>query len=217
MQYENFKHEVMQMVSVNEDQAERIIAAVLQELHDRLSPKEANDLAAQLPGELKRMWHGFDVAGQEVRRRHKPDFVRHVAEAAELPEDIANRAVMAVFKGVQMLLHSRTGQEGEAWDIFSQLPKDLKRVWTAAAGIHAEPERRAAKNVTINCPHCHSGEVQISLRSAPLGGPHPTWRHYHGRCRSCDSELWWAGPPSLAHPKPQMGPHDCPFFAPASP
>lgn len=205
------------LLGVDEAQTEKVIVAVLQELHDRLSPGEANDLAAQLPGELKGMWHGFDAPGREVRRTHKKDFIRHVADAAELPEDMGNRAVMAVFKELQVLLHSPTGQEGEAWDVFSQLPKDLKRVWTAATGMHAETGRREAKAVTINCPKCHSSDVRVSPRSVPLGGPHPTWRHYHGRCRGCDSELWWAGPPALGHPKPELGAHDCPFFAPTSP
>ncbi len=144
MQYENFKREVKLLLEVDEAQTERVIVAVLQELHDRLSPREADDLAAQLPGELKGMWHGFDAPGRGVRRTHKRDFIRHVADAAELPEDVANRAVMAVFKELQMLLRSPTGQEGEAWDVFSQLPKDLKRVWTAAAGMH-RPARRESR------------------------------------------------------------------------
>jgi uncharacterized protein (DUF2267 family) len=119
-----------------------VTVAVFQELHDRLNPKEADDLGAQLPGDLKRMWHGLDAPGREVRRTHKRDFVRHVAEAAELPEYEASRGVTAVFKVLQMALKSPTGQEGEAWDVFSQLPKDLKRVWLAAAGM-AAPKKRA--------------------------------------------------------------------------
>ncbi len=216
MRYEDFKHQVKLLSAVDEAQTERIIVAVLQELHDRLSPREADDLAAQLPGELKGLWHGFDAPGRDVRRTHKSDFVRHVAESAEVAEDIANHAVMAVFKGLQVLLHSPTGQEGEAWDVFSQLPKDLKLVWTAASRLHVEPGQRKAKAITINCPKCHNGDVQISPHSVALGGPHPTWRHYHGRCRACDSQLWWAGPPGLEHPSPQIGAHDCPFFAPTS-
>jgi hypothetical protein len=48
---------------------------------------------------------------------------------------------MAVFKVLQVLLQSPTGQEGEAWDVFSQLPKDLKRMWLAAASM---PQARKA-------------------------------------------------------------------------
>jgi len=216
MQYENFRRQVRLLAGTDEDRADRIIVAVLQELHDRLNPREADDLAAQLPGELKKMWHGFDAPGRDVRRTHKADFVRHVAETAEVAEDIASHGVMAVFKGLQMLLHSPTGQEGEAWDVFSQLPKDLKRVWTAASRMHIKPGQHKAKTIKIQCPKCQAGEVELLAHSAPLGESHPTWRHYHGRCRSCDSQLWWAGPPGIEHPSPQIGPHDCPFFAPAS-
>jgi uncharacterized protein (DUF2267 family) len=142
METDKFLHEVELRLGVSNETAKRVTAAVFQELHDRLNPKEADDLGAQLPGDLKGMWHGLDVPGREVRRTHKRDFVRHVAEAAELPEDEASRGVTAVFKVLQMSLKSPTGQEGEAWDVFSQLPKDLKRVWLAAAGM-AAPKKRA--------------------------------------------------------------------------
>jgi hypothetical protein len=38
-----------------------------------------------------------------------------------------------VFKGLQRVLGSATGKEGEAWDILSQLPKDLKQLWLEAS------------------------------------------------------------------------------------
>jgi uncharacterized protein (DUF2267 family) len=46
----------------------------------------------------------------------------------------AERAVLAVFATLQELLGSPSGQSGEAWDVMSQLPKDLKRLWLEAAG-----------------------------------------------------------------------------------
>lgn len=53
---------------------------------------------------------------------------------AGLPDDAeAERAVRAVFGALQHSLGSPTGREGEAWDIFSQLPKDLKTLWLDAA------------------------------------------------------------------------------------
>ena len=44
----------------------------------------------------------------------------------------AERAVSAVFAALQRLLGSPSGQEGEAWDVMSQLPKDLKKLWMEA-------------------------------------------------------------------------------------
>ena len=41
--------------------------------------------------------------------------------------------MVAVFATLQELLGSPTGMEGEAWDLMSQLPKDLKKLWL---GVH---------------------------------------------------------------------------------
>ena len=128
-----FLHEVETLSGLTREQSFNVTTATLQELHDRLSPKEANDLAAQLPHEFKAMWHALDAPGRDVRRSHKEDFVRHIADVAEIDEVEANKALKAVFKALQTLLKSPTGQEGEAWDVFSQLPKDLKRVWLSVA------------------------------------------------------------------------------------
>ena len=144
MEYEHFIREVEARLGVPKDEAEKVIQAVLHELHDRLTPKEADDLGAQLPGRLKQFWFGFDTPGREVERTHKKDFIRYVADKTGMPEDRANRAVMAVFRALQLALKAPTGQEGEAWDVLSQLPKDLKRVWLAAATMAAPKAARAS-------------------------------------------------------------------------
>jgi len=137
-----FLREIENRTNLPRDKAFNIAIAVLQELHDRLSPKEADDLAAQLPGDLKARWHAFDIPDREVSRTHRKDFVRHIAEVAEIDELEAGRALLATFKALQMMLASPTGSEGEAWDVFSQLPKDLKRLWIQAAGpIPKKPAR----------------------------------------------------------------------------
>ena len=86
MDENKFLHEVEIRAELTRAQAFNVAIAVLQELHDRLSPKEADDLAAQLPGEFKSRWHAFDAPGRKVRRTHKNDFVRHIAETAEIDE-----------------------------------------------------------------------------------------------------------------------------------
>jgi uncharacterized protein (DUF2267 family) len=133
MDENKFLHEVERRAQLSPEQALNVTTAVLQELHDRLSPKEADDLAAQLPHDFKRQWHAYDVPGRDVRRTHKEDFVRHLVEVADLSPMQANAGLTAVFKTMQMLVGSPSGQEGEAWHIFSQLPKDLKRAWLEAA------------------------------------------------------------------------------------
>lgn len=133
MEEEQFIHNVAEQLDVDTEQAKKVISAVFHELHERLTPKEAADAAAQMPGGLRHLWMTFEYPGREVSRTHKAEFMRKVSELGEIPESEASRAVKIVFRTLQAMLKSPTGQEGEAWDIFSQLPKDLKRVWTAAA------------------------------------------------------------------------------------
>ena len=115
-----------------------IIAAVFRELRDRLTPKEAADAAAQMPTGLKQLWLASESPGREVRRIHKSDFIREVSERAEIQEVEASHAVRVVFQTLQRLFQSPTGKEGEAWDIFSQLPKDLKKLWIDAARLQSQ-------------------------------------------------------------------------------
>lgn len=135
MDEERMLLEVEARVGLDHDHAYRMMMAVLQELHDRLTPKEADDLAAQLPGEFKEKWHTFDVPGRKVTDTHCEDFTRHLAQAADVDEMRAKKGLMAAFKAFHILLNSPTGQEGEAWHVYSQLPKDLKRMWIAAASM----------------------------------------------------------------------------------
>jgi len=56
-----------------------------------------------------------------------------VRVAADVPDDAeAERAVRAVFATLQHALGSKDGMQGEAWDVFSQLPKGLKQLWLSA-------------------------------------------------------------------------------------
>jgi len=125
-------------------QAEGLTFAVFQELRDRITPREAADVAAQLPAPLKRLWVEQERGDRPVRRVHKEEFLGRVRRRAGLADDVeAERTVLAVFKGLQRVLGSATGKEGEAWDIFSQLPKDLKQLWLEASEKTAPyPETR---------------------------------------------------------------------------
>lgn len=144
MDENKFLHEIETRAELTRVQAFEVAIAVLQELHDRLSPKEADHLAAQLPKEFKSRWHAFDAPGREVRRTHKKDFMHHVVETAEITHSQAGKALMATFKALQMLLGSPTGREGEAWNVLSQLPKDLKLTWLDAAAMPAVRPAKAA-------------------------------------------------------------------------
>jgi uncharacterized protein (DUF2267 family) len=132
-----FMEQVVGNVGCDVQRAETLTFVVFQELRDRLTVKEAADVAAQLPAKLKKLWLEPRELGDQGGRAHRAEFVGRVRQRAVLPDDTeAERAVKAVFNALQKLLGSRTGLEGEAWDIFSQLPKDLKQLWVEAAQQH---------------------------------------------------------------------------------
>jgi uncharacterized protein (DUF2267 family) len=83
------------------------------------------------------MWMSLEHPDRKVRRVSGDQFIWEVRRMAGLTDDEeAERAVSAVFAGLQRLLSSPTGQEGEAWDVMSQLPKDLKKLWAQAQRQH---------------------------------------------------------------------------------
>jgi uncharacterized protein (DUF2267 family) len=129
-----FIDEVACRLGCDRRRAENIIRAVFRELRDRLTPREAADVAAQLPSALRHFWREQERADRLVARTRLADFlarIRHWAGLAD--DDEAELAVRVVFRELQKLLGSPTGMEGEAWDVFSQLPKDLKKLWLASA------------------------------------------------------------------------------------
>jgi uncharacterized protein (DUF2267 family) len=137
MQDQTFFKEVMGRVGCDLRRAEGLTFAVFQELRDRITPREALHVAAQLPKRLKMMWMSLERPDRKVHRVHANQFIGEVRRMAGLADDAeAERAVSAVFAELQKLLGSPTGLEGEAWDVMSQLPKDLKKLWTDAQRQH---------------------------------------------------------------------------------
>jgi uncharacterized protein (DUF2267 family) len=132
-----FFNEVAEMVHCDRSRAKSLTFVVFQELRERITPKEAADVAAQLPAVLKRLWLENERGDRTVTRTHAVDFIGRVRQRAVLSDDAeAERGVRAVFGALQHLLGSPTGTEGEAWDVFSQLPKDLKLLWIESAKSH---------------------------------------------------------------------------------
>jgi uncharacterized protein (DUF2267 family) len=133
MDEKTFLQEVAERLRCDGQRAEAVTFTVFQELRDRLTPHEAGDVAAQLPKGLRRLWQEGDRPDRKVRRTREAEFIGRVRLHAALPDEgEARRAVRAVFAVLQRLLGSRGGVEGEAWDVFSQLPKDLKKLWLTA-------------------------------------------------------------------------------------
>ncbi|MGD1028054.1 DUF2267 domain-containing protein [Candidatus Binatus soli] len=135
MQDQAFFKDVMGRIGCDLRRAEGLTFAVFQELRDRITPNEALHVNAQLPKRLKMM--SLEHPDRKVHRVSGDQFIWEVRRMAGLSDDAeAERAVSAVFAGLQRLLSSPTGQEGEAWDVMSQLPKDLKKLWVEAQRQH---------------------------------------------------------------------------------
>ncbi len=127
-----FFREVGERLEVDKEGAQVVTSAVLSVLRSRLTGKQAAHLDAQLPARLKR-FRPLGCAEPKAIRFRKREFVRRVGILASLSGEEAQRATRTVFKVLQEALQSPTGHEGEAWDVFSQLPKDLKKIWSDAS------------------------------------------------------------------------------------
>lgn len=133
MNEKSFIRDVAERANCDERRAEILTFAVFQELRDRLTPKEAAKVAAQLPHSLKMLWMSFDRPDRQVRRLHEAQFLDEVARMTALEnEDEAERMVVAVFGALQDALGFFGGTSGTAGHVMSQLPSDLKRLWLAA-------------------------------------------------------------------------------------
>jgi uncharacterized protein (DUF2267 family) len=134
MDEKTFLRGIAERLACDDRRAESVTFAVFGELRDRLSPEERRDLQAQLPTALKRIWGAGERDERPANKVRRDEFVGRVRQRAVLADDAeAERAVRAVFAQLQLLLGSPTGREGEAWDVYSQLPKDLKQLWLDAA------------------------------------------------------------------------------------
>jgi uncharacterized protein (DUF2267 family) len=110
------------------DEARAATAAVLHALRDRLTPREAEQAAAQLPAELKDMWRAGSTTTWPPIKMHRRDFLERVKTEAGLADQATTeRVVDAVFAALKDQL-----SDGESDDILAQLPGDLKRVWVQA-------------------------------------------------------------------------------------
>ncbi|HEX7126889.1 MAG TPA: DUF2267 domain-containing protein [Thermodesulfobacteriota bacterium] len=107
---------------------ERATAAVFHTLRDRLTPEEADQLAAQLPGELKAMWHAGERPNRTPEKMHLIEFLERVRRGAGLRSPREARWMTLMVFGA---LKDRISP-GEADDVLAQLPRDLKDLWEEA-------------------------------------------------------------------------------------
>ena len=119
MQYDEFISKVVERSDLDREAAEALTTATLRTLAERITGGEAEDLAAQLPAQLKppltagveEPAEPFDVA----------EFIRRVAERAGVDEDTALASQGAIFSTLREAV-----TPGELDDIISQLPQEFR-------------------------------------------------------------------------------------------
>jgi uncharacterized protein (DUF2267 family) len=99
----------------------RATAAVLHALRDRLTGEEADQVAAQLPIELKDVWHEGERRDGEPVKLDLAAFCERVRRDVGLPSAREARwMILAVFAALKTQI-----SPGEARHVMAQLPKEL--------------------------------------------------------------------------------------------
>jgi uncharacterized protein (DUF2267 family) len=129
MDAQTFYRAVRERVGTLEpDETTRGTAAVFHALRDRLSPEEADQVLAQLPGPLKIVWEAGERPERAPVKMHREAFYERVSmEGALRSSRAAEWLTLAVFGALKAQL-----SPGEIDDVLAQLPKDLKEVWVEA-------------------------------------------------------------------------------------
>jgi uncharacterized protein (DUF2267 family) len=117
--------------------AKRATAAVFHALRDRLTPREADQLKAQLPRDLKQVWEEGERADRGPLKLSREEFFQRVkAEAQAASTRDVRWMTLAVFAALKEQL-----SPGEAEDVYAQLPRSLKELW-AEAQVEAGGQKR---------------------------------------------------------------------------
>lgn len=115
LDYEHFIVTVQHEAGIPKRQTERAVAATLATLAERISGGEAEDIAEQLPAELRRML----ADGSNAQAFDLEEFLRRVAEREGVTLDSAEPHARAVFSALGRAV-SRVA------DMASELPKDFE-------------------------------------------------------------------------------------------
>src|ERR1035441_4805041 len=86
MNDKQFIARVAQRAGTDLEHAGAITYAVFQELRERITPKEAFDVASQLPLDLQVLWLENERIDRGVRKTHETEFIARVRYYATLPD-----------------------------------------------------------------------------------------------------------------------------------
>ena len=121
MQYDEFIDLVAREAGVGRDAAARAARATLKTLAQRITHGEAEDIAAELPEELRLSLRD----GERPETFDRQEFLRRVVarEGGLIDAPTAERHVRAVFAALRQAVDAK-----EIHDAVSQLPKDIQQL-----------------------------------------------------------------------------------------
>lgn len=123
-----FMKRVRELTGMDKEHAEHLVRAVLVTLSTRITPGEADDLAAQLPPSL-----GACLRDENEPSRFGPDeFKRRVARVVPLANEQAVPAIGAVFTVL-----AEAVSEGEMRQVLHQLGTEYESLVGMPTGEHA--------------------------------------------------------------------------------
>lgn len=121
MKYHDLLGYVSTVTGTDQARAEKTTRAFFETLNQRLTNDEAQNLAAQLPEELKDTLH---PTAPEVEKLSRDEFLIRFARMAEISNDQARDTAKALWQSLK-----ETVTAGEVGDVKTQLPEDLNRLF----------------------------------------------------------------------------------------
>lgn len=135
MQADEFLKKVRSRAGLSSDErARQVTDAVFETIRARISHGGADNIASQLPKDIKKLWESGMVEHlarslSGVERMDLSEFLARVQNAAHLGSvDEAEEVTRAVFRTLQEQITS-----GSRYAIQSQLPEDIRDLWLTSA------------------------------------------------------------------------------------
>jgi uncharacterized protein (DUF2267 family) len=138
MDYAGFIHFVRRAAQLDDAGARRALQAVLETLAERIAPGPARDLAAALPPELA----AWVTTAARVEGLDLDEFLRRVAERAEVDVDTAERYAEAVFAALGQALGPDV-----ITDLTADLPADFDRLLPRGRWVEVVQTERFLRRV----------------------------------------------------------------------
>ena len=126
--YKAFINHLCERGGMSPSVAQQAAVSVLCAIEQRIYSEEAADLEAQLPRKLTELLHSCERHEEELPARFgREELLKRVGEDLSLNPDAVEPVVRAVLDAIRHQI-----SEGEAEDVMSQLPADMRDLWGRA-------------------------------------------------------------------------------------